>query len=336
MNKKTVKKNTHKKTVKKNTNKKTQLPTVTIVGGTHGNEMMGIYLLNHIFSNFKKYKRKGFQTLPIIGNPLAVYRMTRFIDTDLNRIFTKKVLENNNTINSSYEELRARELAFLLKKSSIILDLHNTTSNSGTMLIIGDTKPLTLHLIQLLISKNQERKVWLNITGSGSKSASNLGSLAPYNIGIEIGPDGGHGICTADVFKQGKDCVNDLLDICNMLFTKNRNDKLNKKTLEVYRWTGDSIYFPMNKDREIIAAIHPDFQGSDYKLLKNGDPIFLYFDGKVKKWEGSNVYPVFIEEVAYSLKPPNGNNQNIAFFPCKKENMVCPEIRISELLKDII
>ena len=121
-----------------------------------------------MISNSKKYNRNGFETLPFISSPFAVSRQTRFIDKDLNRVFTKKILEGHNSINSAYEEIRAREIYHTLKDASIIVDLHNTTANSGTMLIIGDTKPLTLHLIQLLISKNQERKIWLNITDSGS------------------------------------------------------------------------------------------------------------------------------------------------------------------------
>lgn len=333
---------THKNVIKKvrktckNRRITNKQPIVSIVGGTHGNEMMGIYIVKHMLSNRKKYKRNGFETLPFIANPLAVSRQTRFIDTDINRIFTKKVLEGHDSINSPYEEIRARQIYHTLKDSSIILDLHNTTANSGTMIIIGDTNPLTFYLTHMLCLKNSQRKVWLNKPHKGEKSAANLGSMASCNIGVEIGPDGGHGICTAKIFKEGEDCVNDFLDICQSLFTKNKKSIIPKFTLEVYRWIGKDVLFPLNDEGEKTALIHPNFQSSDYKLLKNGDPIFLHFDGKVETWKGKDVYPLFIEEVSYSLKPPNGNNKNVAFYPCTIEKITCPQIKVSTLLKQVL
>ena len=92
----------------------------------------------------------------------------------------------------------------------------------------------------------------------------------------------------------------------------------------------------MNNKREKIGIIHPNLQDSDWKPLLPGDPIFICFDGKIIYWENDIiVYPVFIGEMAYSSPPPQGNFENIAFFPCTKEKIICPEIKKLQLFNDL-
>lgn len=59
-----------------------------------------------------------------IGNPIAMRKGVRFVETDLNRSFTEKALQDPQT----YEEWRA----VLLKEASLeydeVLDIHTTTS----------------------------------------------------------------------------------------------------------------------------------------------------------------------------------------------------------------
>lgn len=61
---------------------------VAIFGGTHGNEMSGITLVNMWIKNAAEIARNGLATKPFITNPKAVEKCTRYIDTDLNRAFT--------------------------------------------------------------------------------------------------------------------------------------------------------------------------------------------------------------------------------------------------------
>ena len=68
------------------------VPCVAIVGGTHGNEMAGINLVRRMKAAPDSFQRRGITTLPILGNPAAVSRCTRFIDCDLNRCFSSKIL----------------------------------------------------------------------------------------------------------------------------------------------------------------------------------------------------------------------------------------------------
>lgn len=61
---------------------------MAIFGGTHGNEMSGITLVNMWMKNADEIERNGLVTKPFITNPRAVEKCTRYIDTDLNRAFT--------------------------------------------------------------------------------------------------------------------------------------------------------------------------------------------------------------------------------------------------------
>lgn len=65
---------------------------VAIFGGTHGNEMSGVTLVNLWMKNSCEIQRKGVETKPFITNPRAVEKCTRYVDTDLNRAFTTENL----------------------------------------------------------------------------------------------------------------------------------------------------------------------------------------------------------------------------------------------------
>lgn len=65
---------------------------VAIFGGTHGNEMSGVTLVNLWLKNSAEIQRKGVETRPFITNPKAVEKCTRYVDTDLNRAFTPENL----------------------------------------------------------------------------------------------------------------------------------------------------------------------------------------------------------------------------------------------------
>lgn len=65
---------------------------VAIFGGTHGNEMSGVTLVNLWVKNNAEIQRKGVETKPFITNPKAVEKCTRYVDTDLNRAFSPENL----------------------------------------------------------------------------------------------------------------------------------------------------------------------------------------------------------------------------------------------------
>lgn len=65
---------------------------VAIFGGTHGNEMSGVTLVNLWTKNSSEIQRKGVETRPFVANPWAVEKCVRYVDTDLNRAFTPENL----------------------------------------------------------------------------------------------------------------------------------------------------------------------------------------------------------------------------------------------------
>jgi succinylglutamate desuccinylase len=83
-------------------------------------------------------KHKNLETVtPVQANPKAVEQCRRYIDVDLNRSFLDENYENAEE-EKPYEVNRASEihLEFGRGKIDFAVDLHNTTSNVGVMLVI--------------------------------------------------------------------------------------------------------------------------------------------------------------------------------------------------------
>ncbi len=60
---------------------------VLLVGGTHGNELIGVYLIKKFEQDPELVRRNSFETLTLLGNPRAIEATVRYIDKDLNRCF---------------------------------------------------------------------------------------------------------------------------------------------------------------------------------------------------------------------------------------------------------
>ena len=119
----------------------TLVKTVTISGGTHGNEYTGIWCIkaiekqrelfndkseakhgpdNKVINVFKEYPSLSIDTL--LANPKAYMANRRFIDTDMNREFSIKKLQKTTTCSAvddetcepqtslPYENVRAKEI----------------------------------------------------------------------------------------------------------------------------------------------------------------------------------------------------------------------------------
>ena len=89
---------------------------------THANEKYGLEVQKQIGSKYEF----------LIGNPLAMEKNIRFVESDLNRSFP-------GNISGTYEEKRAVEILKVIKKYEFIIDLHSTSENHPLIGII--TKP---------------------------------------------------------------------------------------------------------------------------------------------------------------------------------------------------
>ncbi|TSL54330.1 N-acyl-aromatic-L-amino acid amidohydrolase (carboxylate-forming) B [Bagarius yarrelli] len=201
---------------------------MAVCGGTHGNELAGVYLLRQ---NMRR-KRKGSMVDPVtmvtvLTNPRAVQRCVRYTETDLNRCFTHTMLSAPVSDVTPYEVVRAQELNALLGPKGdsaavdLLCDLHSSTANVGLCLIAhSDSDWICLH-----ICKHLQARV-TNVAQSSHKhgrelatipvryvhydvpkcEAYTLHSVGKHGFAMEVGPQP-HGVIRANVFTAMQEAV---------------------------------------------------------------------------------------------------------------------------------
>uniref|UniRef100_A0A8C5ET96 Aspartoacylase n=1 Tax=Gouania willdenowi TaxID=441366 RepID=A0A8C5ET96_GOUWI len=259
---------------------------VAIFGGTHGNEMSGVMLVNLWVQNNTEVQRKGVEVQPFITNPKAVEKCTRYVDTDLNRAFTPENLSpSSRTLGGGdlpYEVRRAQEINRMFgpkgspEAYDVIFDLHNTTSNMGCTLLLESSKDhFNLQMMNY-------------IQASLDKLFS---CVCCFFAGLEVGPQP-QGVLRSNIFESMRDILKHALDFIE-LFNAGRT----------HYSTHSGIDYPRDDNGNIIAMVHPNLQDCDWEPLNPGDPMFQTFDGKTIHYQGSGtVYPTFINEAAYYEK----------------------------------
>lgn len=95
--------------------------SVCISGGTHGNELNGVYLVKNWLksdSHRREIERKSFQTHVVLTNLRATEQCVRFTDVDLNRQITPENLfstEERAVVPTKYRELETCIHSFKMK-----------------------------------------------------------------------------------------------------------------------------------------------------------------------------------------------------------------------------
>ncbi len=277
-----------------------QIKRVVIVGGTHGNELTGIYLVKKFDRAPELIGRSTFETVALLANPKACAIGRRYVDIDLNRCFRQQDLQNPDL--SSYEAQRAKEIyrSFSSKNTQVqnlIVDLHSTTSNMGLTFILASQHPFNLQLAAYLTSLYPHLKLLASITNNHDSPL--LRSISELGGTLEVGAVA-QGVLDASLFQQTEQVIGTILDWVEA-FNQGTAPATNNP-LTIYH-SSQAIDYPRNEQGEIQAMIHPQLQGRDYEALNPGDPIFLTFEGDPVFYEGkSTVYPIFINEAAYYEK----------------------------------
>jgi succinylglutamate desuccinylase len=273
---------------------------VAIVGGTHGNELTGIYTIENLKRSPHLLDRSSFECVTLLANPKAIAANRRYIDRDLNRCFTNLDLDNPNLTN--YEDILAKEIAAKLgpkdrPQADVILDLHSSTANMGLTILPSSKHPFNLRLAAYLSALHPDVRVCCGI--QCNQDAPMLRSLSPLGCTIEVGAIA-QGILTADLFEQTQMLV---LAALNYIDAENQGKPLSiPDSLTVYQ-TLSSVDYPRNSSGEIAAMVHPKLQFQDYQPLHSGDPMFWTFAGESIPFGGeSTVFPIFINEAAYYEK----------------------------------
>uniref|UniRef100_A0A8C6U5N9 N-acyl-aromatic-L-amino acid amidohydrolase n=1 Tax=Neogobius melanostomus TaxID=47308 RepID=A0A8C6U5N9_9GOBI len=284
---------------------------VAITGGTHGNELSGVYIVREM--QRQNVAQVGSVSIsPILVNLPAIDACRRYIEKDLNRCFTDALLSTPLTDSSPYELRRAHELNSQLgpkgspQAMDLVCDLHNTTSNMG-LYTLETHKQYALCPI---------RVIYVDTSKSESYSVD---SVAKHGFAIEVGPQP-HGVLRADIYNMMKEAVDHTVDWLNKF---NAGTIFEGGNLEVFV-KEKSVDYPRNPETsELTAAIHPQLQDNDFKLLQRGDPIFMSFTGETVNYEGEELYPFFINECAYYEK-------KIAFHLAKKKMLTIPPISLKK------
>ncbi|AFY31167.1 aspartoacylase [Calothrix sp. PCC 7507] len=278
-----------------------QISRVAIVGGTHGNEFTGAYLIQKFTQFPHLITKSSFVTITLLANPRAFQVARRYLDKDLNRCFLQQDLQNRYL--GSYEEMRAKSIYKILgsKGSSpadFILDLHSTTANMGLTIILVNSHPFNLKLAAYLSQINPLVKVYRCSFPSVADNPF-LNSLCELGFAIEVGPIA-QGILRASLFQQTEELIHTILEYLEKF---NLGEiELTNIPLTIYQHL-EVVDYPKNEDGAITAMIHPELQDRDYQALNPGDPMFLTLDGQTIAYESkSTVWPIFINEAAYYEK----------------------------------
>lgn len=276
------------------------IKNIAITGGTHGNELTGVYLVKKWQENPELITRNNFNTMTQLMNTRAIDEVRRYIDEDLNRSFSTKDLENNAL--DSYEAKLAKTLNGVLgekgsqnPKVDFIVDLHTTTANMGLSIVVSNFSSLTWRAIAYLCKMEPLLKVY---RWQGDIENAFVDSIAPHGFAIEVGAVP-QGVLRADLFVKTEALIYYLLDFVEK---ENAGEDLGLESqLEIYDHEV-LVDYPRNEEGDIVAMVHEARQDRDFTLIEEGDPLFLTLENETIHYKGEPRYTIFINEAAYYEK----------------------------------
>ena len=294
---------------------------VAITGGTHGNESNSVQLAKHLIRHPALAQRESFSSTVLLNNPAAIERNVRYCDEDLNRCFTLADLADESR--NSIEAKRAREInAQLGPKGSegavdYVLDLHNTTANTGVAIMCSPHDRLSHALVAHLQAKDPSVRLLL-----WNRSVTDyplMPSVGKHGMTFEVGA-APWGVIDGASYVQSLGLIMRALDYVhahNLAIAAGASGAWKRTTVPVYEALR-SVDYPRYEDGTLSAMIHPSLQGHDFSELHKGDPAFLTMSGQTLGFEpsadeaasGLPTYPFFINEAAYYEK-------GIAFMTCQ-------------------
>ena len=274
-----------------------KIKTVAVVGGTHGNEFSGIYLLRK-WQQSAALARDSFSVETVFANPKAHNDNKRYIDHDLNRQFSLADLANNEL--ASYEQSRAKAINQQIgpkgdAKVDFIIDLHNTTSNMGPSLILLQSDRFNRQL-GAYVKMHMPNAVIVLEDHTSIEQHHFLSSIAPQGVIVEIGPQP-QSVIRQDVLDWMDEMTKHILDFVHLYNTDELLPLI--PSYEAFRYH-ETLSLPLDEQGQRIGMVHSSVQDNDFEPLHSGDPIFTLFDGSEVFWKGDyEAFPHFINEAAY-------------------------------------
>lgn len=284
-----------------------QISSILLVGGTHGNELTGVHLVKNFAILNQQNSYSSFIVDYLIANPEAVEANRRYLECDLNRCF--KLSELNDLDLDNHEQLRAKEINRLFgskgdsntssnadTKTDFIIDLHTSTANMKTNIVLTRIDSFHLQLAAYLKKKLPE----VTITSETDLMDDHyfLESIASKGVVIEIGPIA-QGCLEYPSFETTKKTVQACLSFVELFNNQNSSEiKRLPDELEIMSYHS-RIFFPTDDSGNICASIHPSLIGKAYPEISHGDALFIFFDGQKVFYEGEKTHLAFINEAAY-------------------------------------
>ncbi len=284
---------------------------IHLFGGTHGNERLGVHLVQALKQKDISFNTK-FSLVPVLANPQASRRNSRYIHNDLNRLFKEESYHSHKT---NFEIQRVQELHKQFDSVDFIIDLHSTTSNMGNSIIITEWNSYILEICKIIIETTPNTFILYEDVLEGS-----LESLSKKAITLEVGPIG-QGVANLKLFNDYKQVFQNILDAIEKvehlsnLSTKPLSVKPIKDFCYFYR-TPFKIDYPRDSDGYPQVFIHSSLEGKDYQPLSLNQSIFINHKNEsltlidlnlpqelLKKIQsGKKMCPIFIGEAAYIEK----------------------------------
>lgn len=235
-------------------------PKIAIVGCVHGNELIG----EKVMKKIRNLDIKKGQLATIIANEKAMKKGARFIDTDLNRSFP-------GNKNGTLEEEIAFKLLDILKNYDFIIDIHSTTTDTKSLIIITRLNSKIKKILRFLKPKR--------IALMPPKfSRHSLSYNAKMCVSFEYGKDK-----SAKALKETIKDIKNLLLYFDMIDGSNKN----KNKTEFYK-----IVSAVKKEKKF--KLH---KISNFKLVKKGQIIAKCKNEKINADE--DFYPILFGERAY-------------------------------------
>lgn len=307
------------------------IQSVVVVGGTHGNEYTGVWCIKALDRQLeKKNDFASFKLSTLLGNPQAYMENKRFVEQDLNRQFSHKALEENPS--GSAESKRAKEIDQLVgpkfggednpPAADVLIDLHTTTTNMGTTLIVGEGNPLMTQAAAYVRHKlkcqgDNDNVCVLMHTHANQLERPHVSSIAPKALSIEVGPVP-QGVLRHDMVEKTQRALAAVLEFLERHNTepeallRELRESYPTGTVPCYRSAparipgeiSGKIQWPSDSENENFPAwiVHKNVQDRDFQEIRTGDPLFVDLDGNVITYNGSHGSPVllmFINEGGY-------------------------------------
>lgn len=173
----------------------------------HGNEQSGILALQRVFNVLNKQNiQSNGKVIGLAGNLAAIKEFQRYIDEDLNRMWTKKRIQSikkNGTKNAEETELlkiltQIESYNYTEYKNRYFIDLHATSSSKGVFAITTKEKeciditskihvPIILGLEKSLVGTTHkymmDQNGFLSVAFEGGK-LSELSSVDLHEAGV--------------------------------------------------------------------------------------------------------------------------------------------------------